>query len=114
VSNVLTAFARSAASLGAFRFTLGLGEAGNWTAAPKAVSEWFPARERGPRHRSLHARRYDRATIAPVLVVSLASRYTWRAAFVVTGLAGLLWLIPWLWLYRRPAEHPAIPTTNEH
>jgi MFS transporter, ACS family, hexuronate transporter len=47
LANILTGFARSVGSLGCFRFMLGLGEAGNWTAAPKAVSEWFPARERG-------------------------------------------------------------------
>ena len=47
VANILTGFARSAGSLGLFRFLLGLGEAGNWTAAPKAVADWFPARERG-------------------------------------------------------------------
>ena len=34
-------------SLGVFRFLLGLGEAGNWTASPKTVSEWFPPKERG-------------------------------------------------------------------
>jgi MFS transporter, ACS family, hexuronate transporter len=37
--------------------------------------------------------------------VSLASWHSWQAAFVVAGLAGMLWLIPWLWLYRRPEEH---------
>src|ERR1043165_7676341 len=40
VANILTGFARSFTSLSAFRFLLGLGEAGNWTAAPKAVRDW--------------------------------------------------------------------------
>ena len=35
------------ASFAAFRFALGLGEAGNWPGATKAVSEWFPRRETG-------------------------------------------------------------------
>ena len=47
IANIFTGFARSAMSLGVCRFFLGLGEAGNWTAAPKAVSDWFPAKERG-------------------------------------------------------------------
>ncbi len=47
LANVLTAAARSVAALATFRFLLGFGEAGNWTASPKAVSEWFPAKERG-------------------------------------------------------------------
>ncbi|MGH9967455.1 MAG: MFS transporter [Pyrinomonadaceae bacterium] len=41
------AFARGLASLSFFRFVLGLGEAGNWPGAAKAIAEWFPARERG-------------------------------------------------------------------
>ncbi len=44
------------------------------------------------------------ATIAPPLVVWLAGRYRWPSAFVVTGAAGLVWLVPWLCLYRRPAR----------
>lgn len=108
VANIFTGFARSVGSLGAFRFMLGLGEAGNWTAAPKAVSEWFPAKERGIAIGIYTLGATVGATIAPVLIIGLASWHSWQAAFVVTGLAGLLWLIPWLWLYRRPEEHPRI------
>ncbi|HYD83955.1 MAG TPA: MFS transporter, partial [Opitutus sp.] len=46
LSNALTAAAVGVRSLGVFRFSLGLGEAGVWPAASKAVSEWFPSRER--------------------------------------------------------------------
>ena len=46
LSNALTAAAIGVRSLGAFRFALGLGEAGVWPAASKAVAEWFPSRER--------------------------------------------------------------------
>ncbi len=106
IANLLTGFARSAGSLGLFRFLLGLGEAGNWTAAPKAVSEWFPARERGLAIGLYTLGATVGATIAPILIVALANWHSWQAAFVVTGVAGLVWLVPWLWLYRRPAEHP--------
>ena len=108
VANILTGFARSMGTLGVFRFMLGLGEAGNWTAAPKAVAEWFPARERGIAIGIYTLGATLGATIAPVLIVAVASWHSWQAAFVVTGIAGLLWLVPWLWLYRRPEEHPRI------
>lgn len=108
VANLLTAVARSAGSLGICRFLLGLGEAGNWTAAPKAVAEWFPARERGLAIGIYTLGATLGATIAPILIVGLASWHSWQAAFVVTGAAGLLWLIPWLALYRRPEAHPRI------
>lgn len=108
VANLLTGFARSFGTLGACRFLLGLGEAGNWTAAPKAVAEWFPARERGIAIGIYTLGATLGATIAPLLVVGIATRYGWQAAFMITGVAGLLWLLPWLWLYRRPAEHPRL------
>ena len=47
VVSVLTCLARGFYSFATFRFLLGAGESGNWPAATKAVSEWFPKRERG-------------------------------------------------------------------
>ena len=108
IANIFTGFARSVTSLSLFRGLLGLGEAGNWTAAPKAVSEWFPARERGIAIGIYTLGATVGATLAPVIIVALATNHSWQAAFVVTGIAGLVWLVPWLWLYRRPAEHPHI------
>src|ERR1700712_1485117 len=43
---ILHAFARGPVSLGAARFLLGMGEAGNWPGGVKVVAEWFPERER--------------------------------------------------------------------
>lgn len=108
IANILTAFARSFTSLGIFRFLLGLGEAGNYTGAPKAVSEWFPPRERGIAIGIYTLGGTIGATIAPVIIVGLASWHSWQAAFVFTGAAGLLWLIPWIWLYRRVGVHPHV------
>ena len=108
VANLLTGFARSIVSLGAFRFLLGLGEAGNWTAAPKAVADWFPAKERGIAIGLYTLGATIGATLAPILIVNIASRHGWQMAFVVTGVTGLVWLGPWLWLYRRPSEHPRL------
>ena len=108
VANFLTAFSRSARSLGVFRFLLGLGEAGNYTAAPKAVSEWLPAKDRALAVGIYTAGATVGATIAPPLIAWLATLYGWRGAFVITAVLGLLWLGPWLWLYRSPWQHPRI------
>jgi ACS family hexuronate transporter-like MFS transporter len=108
VANMLTGLSRSAFSLGAFRFLLGVGEPGNYTAAPKALSEWFTPKESGLAYGIYTAGATIGATIAPPLIAWLAISYGWRAAFVFTGALGLLWVIPWLWLYRRPEEHPRI------
>lgn len=108
LANILTAFSHSAFSLGAFRFLLGLGEPGNYSAALKASTEWFPPKERGLAIGIYSTGSIVGATIAPPLIAFLATGYGWRSTFVFTGLLGLLWVIPWLWLYRAPSEHPRI------
>lgn len=120
LSNVATAWARGLRSMGASRFMLGLGEAGVWPAASKAVSEWFPARERAlaigiytmgatvgatlAPHLVIPLATYDYAEKMPVVQAWFGHGTGWRVAFLFTGLAGFLWLIPWLGFYRRPRE----------
>jgi ACS family hexuronate transporter-like MFS transporter len=124
VANMLTAAARGVTSLGAYRFLLGLGEAGVWPAASKAVSEWFPAKERALAIGFYTMGATIGATLAPSLVIPLATHAYhetmpavanwlgqgtgWRLAFIFTGFAGLLWMIPWLWFYRKPRENKLI------
>lgn len=106
VANVFTSVARSVMSLGVFRFLLGLGEAGNWTASPKTVSEWFPAKERGLAIGIYTAGTPIGMTLAPLFIIWLAGAHGWRSTFVVTGLFGLVWLIPWVFIYRAVKTHP--------
>ena len=84
VANMLTGLARSVASLGAFRFLLGLGEAGNWTTAPKLAAEWFAPKERGFAVGFYTLGATIGATIAPILVTWLASGGRWQYAFFAT------------------------------
>ena len=120
IANAFTAAANSIASLSFYRFALGLGEAGIWPAASKAVSEWFPKKERAFAIGLYTMGATIGATIAPYIVIPLATyNYAstmpaiadwlgqgagWRLAFILTGLAGLLWLIPWLMVYRQPKK----------
>ncbi len=119
VANMFTAIAGGVRSLGVYRFALGLGEAGVWPAASKAVSEWFPARERALAIGIYTMGATIGATAAPYLVIPLASYpypeklpflasmlgngTGWRMAFLITGVLGLLWTLPWLRFYRRPS-----------
>lgn len=122
VANMLTAAAHGMRSLGVFRFLLGLGEAGVWPAASKAVSEWLPARERALAIGVYTMGATAGATVAPYIVIPLAAfpyaeklplaqsllgcGVGWRIAFLITGMIGLIWLLPWLWLYRLPRQSP--------
>jgi ACS family hexuronate transporter-like MFS transporter len=106
ISNSLTGLASGLTSLGAFRFMLGLGEAGGYTASPKVVAEWFPARDRGVAVGLYSVGGALGAVIAPVLVIFLAGHLGWRGVFLVTPLFGLTFVALWWWLYRPPEEHP--------
>ena len=90
------------------RFGLGIGEAGNFPAGIKAVTEWFPARERAFAVGLFNAGANIGAIVTPLVVPWLVVAYGWRAAFVITGIATSVWLIAWLGLYRRPTEHKRV------
>ena len=87
------------------RFGLGIGEAGNFPAGIKAVTEWFPARERAFAIGMFNAGANIGAIVTPLVVPFLVVAYGWRAAFVITGVATFVWLFFWLAMYRRPREH---------
>jgi MFS transporter, ACS family, hexuronate transporter len=99
------AFARGAASLGALRAVLGVGEAGNWPAGGKAVAQWFPQQRRAFAMAVFDGGSAVGAIVAVPLVATLTLSFGWRAAFLVTGALGLLWLIAWWFVYQTPAEH---------
>ncbi len=92
----------------AVRFGLGIGEAGNFPAGIKAVTEWFPQRERATAIGIFNAGANVGAIITPLVVPALTLAYGWRSAFVITGAVSLIWLVLWLRLYRRPAEQPRL------
>jgi ACS family hexuronate transporter-like MFS transporter len=109
LANVMTGMARSAFELGAARFALGLGEPGNYTVGSKVVSERFPPAERGLAFGIYTAGAMVGATLAPPLIGGVAMIYGWRSAFVVTGAAGLLWLVAWLWIHPREVRAVKLP-----
>ncbi len=109
VAAMLTPLATGLKSLIGFRFLLGLGESANWPGATKAVSEWFPRRERGLAVALFDSGSAVGGAVAPVLVLSLYHTFgSWRPAFAIPGLLGLAWLVLWRRTYRSPEEHPAI------
>lgn len=110
IADMLTALSRSAFSLGAFRFLLGMGEPGNYTAAPKAVAEWFAPRDQGFVIGLYTAGATLGATLAPPLVAFTALHFGWRLVFVFTGGIGLFWLALWLSIYRRPVPGASVHT----
>jgi ACS family hexuronate transporter-like MFS transporter len=104
------ALARGLSSLSFFRFILGLGEAGNWPGAAKAIAEWFPIRERALGMAIFNSGAALGSVVAPPLIVWLQLQYGWQWTFILTGAIGFVWLPLWLMFYRTPREHPRITT----
>ena len=108
-----TSLARGFYSFATFRFLLGTGESANWPAATKAVSEWFPTRERALATALFDSGSSIGGAVAPFLVLWIYFRWGWRPAFAVPGVLGFLWLIAWRWLYYSPEVHPRISETEQ-
>ncbi len=78
------------------RIVLGLGESGNFPAAIKATTEWFPAEERALATGLFNSGTNASFFVAPLLIAFITNLYGWEAAFIVTGLMGIVWLAVWM------------------
>jgi len=90
------AFVFSVAGFCIARFLLGIGESGNFPAAIKATTEWFPSEERAFATGIFNSGTNASFFIAPPLVAFVTAKYGWHAAFLTTGSMGLIWLVVWL------------------
>jgi ACS family hexuronate transporter-like MFS transporter len=108
VSHVAHGFAGGVVGFAAARFGLGIGEAGNFPAGIRAVTDWFPQRERSFAIGLFNAGANIGAIVTPLLVPALVLAYGWRAAFFLTGILGVAWVCAWWAIYRHPSEHPRV------
>ncbi|THD77062.1 MAG: MFS transporter [Phenylobacterium sp.] len=101
----------AASSLGEFiaaRLVLGIGEGGGFPGGIKAMAEWFPKQERAFATGLFNAGTNIGAIVTPLVIPAVTLAWGWRAAFVVTGVVGLLWLPIWLVVYRSPRGNPRL------
>jgi MFS transporter, ACS family, hexuronate transporter len=104
ISHMAHGLASGVVSFAAARFGLGIGESGNFPSAIRAVTDWFPQRERALAIGIFNAGANVGAIITPLLVPALVLAFGWRAAFYLTGILGVAWLIAWWFFYRHPDE----------
>ena len=102
------AFAGTPFEFGAARFALGLGESGNFPAAIKATAEWFPKKERALATGLFNSGPNVGTIVALILVPWITLTWTWREAFIFTGLLGFISLALWLWLYEIPEKQKRV------
>lgn len=89
------------ASLCVFRALLGVGEGGFFPTAMRGISEWFPQENRAKPVGVLMCGISLGMLVTPPLAAWITLRYGWRAAFLVTGAMGFLFVPPWLWIHSR-------------
>lgn len=87
------------------RAALGVSEAGNFPAAIKTTSEWFPKKERAYATGIFNSGANIGAIIAPLTVPLIAQKMGWEWAFILTGAVGFIWLALWVYVYEIPAKN---------
>jgi sugar phosphate permease len=106
---VATAFAFGRLSLIFVRFIFGLGEAGAFPTATRAMQLWFPPSERGLVQGVTHSFSRFAIAIVPFLSVSIMLAFGWRWIFYSFGLVGFLWAVAFWISYRNlPEEHHGV------
>lgn len=86
------------------RAILALGESGNFPAAIKATAEYFPKKERSFATGIFNSGANVGAILAPLSVPWIEEHWGWRAAFLLIGAVGFLWLFFWLMYYEKPEK----------
>ena len=109
ICTMLTSLMQGAVSLASVRFLLGLGEPANYPAALRATTAWFPKSERGLPIALFSSGSAVGNVLAPPLIAAITLVFGWRAAFVLPGVLGLVWVAGWLMIYFGPEAYPGAP-----
>lgn len=98
------ALAQGVLSFSIFRSILGIAEAGNWPGATKANAEWFPTKERALAQGIFNSGAAIGGIISIPLIGFLAVILDWKLIFIIVGLVGLVWLLPWWFIVKGPPK----------
>lgn len=90
------------------RIVLAVGEAGNFPAAIKVTAEYFPKKDRAYATSIFNAGASVGALLAPLSIPLLAKAFGWEMSFIIIGALGFLWMGFWVFMYKRPEEHPQV------
>ncbi|WP_334019889.1 MFS transporter [Alteromonas sp. S015] len=115
LATIAHAFAQGMLSFSVFRAILGIAEAGNWPGATKGNAEWFPTKERALAQGIFNSGAAIGGIIAFPIIGFLTLHFSWQAVFVIVGVLGLLWLLPWVIIVKAPpAMHAWITEEEKH
>jgi len=104
-----TGFVGTAIMLLVVRFLFGVGEAGAFPGATRAMYGWLPAKERGFAQGIFHSGARVGAGISLILMPMLISAIGWRMTFVANAVVGLVWgIVWWVWFRDEPSDHKGV------
>ena len=98
------AFTSSWQGLALFRGLGGFAESAMIPAGLKSVTEWFPDHERSVAVGYFNVGSSMGAIIAPPMVAWAIYIHSWRLAFVIVGIASVIWALGWYLVYNRPGQ----------
>jgi MFS family permease len=105
----LTGVAWNFPSLLALRALFGAGEAGAWPTVARALSRWFPEKERGTAQGVFFMGAHLGGGLTPILVAAIAARIGWRGTFPLLSVFGFIWAASWFRWYRdEPRDHASV------
>jgi MFS family permease len=108
-ATVFTGLATGFYGLVLARVIMGFGVGATLPTATRAMQHWVETRKRGFAQGVTHSFSRLGNALTPVMTVALMTAFTWRGAFVVTGLIGFVWVIVWAWYFRDdPKDHPSV------
>jgi sugar phosphate permease len=108
-----TAWASGATSLFVVRFAFGLGEAGAFPTASRAMQLWFPKSERGFVQGMTHCFSRLAIAITPLAAVMIMNAWGWRWIFYIFALLGVAWSVVFFFFYRNRPEDEARVNAEE-
>jgi MFS transporter, ACS family, D-galactonate transporter len=112
VFTAATAVTTSVAGMFGCRLLLGVGEAGAYPSCTKLVSQWFQPKERAIATSIFDSGSRVGSALSIPVVALIIGTLGWKAAFVLTGLLGAVWIVGWFVIYRNPTQD-AMETAHE-
>lgn len=112
---VVTASMTGLAGMLTVRLLYGAGESGSFPTVGKAFSAWLPKEERVRAQGVLWLAARWGGALTPLLMVALLSVVSsWRDAFRLLGIPGLIWAILfWRWFRDDPLGHPGLDAAEK-
>jgi MFS transporter, ACS family, hexuronate transporter len=91
------------------RFSLAVGQSGNFPSAIKAVAEWFPKKDRALATGIFNGGANMGTILSPLIIPALVLSFNnWRVAFLWTFPISLSWALIWLKYFRKPENSPNV------